>query len=61
MQPFRTIIPLLQQTDTTIDIHSIVEFRRAHRQREGYDTSRVNWEHYEKVLLAKREKQKNEH
>jgi hypothetical protein len=38
-----------------IDFNQLVEVRRAKLIHEGFNVDSVNWEHYAKVLEAKRE------
>jgi hypothetical protein len=55
MSLFKNLFESVRVT-SSLNTDLIAKIRRVKMEREGYNTSSINWEHYAKVLEAKKEK-----
>lgn len=52
MKQFKNMLPQLTAL-SKIDFKLAVNIRRIRMEKEGFNTTHINWEHYAKVLEAK--------
>jgi hypothetical protein len=55
MSLFKNIFESVKVT-SSLNTNLIAKIRRVKMEKEGYDTNSINWEHYAKVLEAKKQK-----
>jgi len=57
MSFFKNIFTVID-SNTRINFKQLAKVRQSILEQEGLDTSRINWDHYAKVLEAKHENMK---